>query len=93
MSFCSLTKGTTLKTCRLCACVISKRSFELFMCLDPVRTGSFSLLKSRCMQILAWLAVVLPETFLFCPLYVFIHCSAAFCTTHCALDLARAHAP
>ena len=30
-----------------------------------------------------------PETFLFCPLYVFIHFSAAFCTAHCALDLAR----
>ena len=31
--------------------------------------------------------------FLFCPLYVFIHFSAAFCTAHCALDLARDHAP
>ena len=30
--------------------------------------------------------------FLFCPLYVFIHVSAAFCTAHCALDLARDHA-
>ena len=43
------------------------------------------------------LAVVWPETFffffLFCPLYVFIHFSAAFCTAHCALDLARDHAP
>ena len=28
-----------------------------------------------------------------CPLYVFIHFSAAFCTAHCALDLARDHAP
>ena len=31
--------------------------------------------------------------FLVCPLYVFIHFSAAFCTAHCALDLARDHAP
>ena len=29
----------------------------------------------------------------FCPLYVFTHFSAAFCTAHCALDLARDHAP
>ena len=34
-----------------------------------------------------------PKPFLFCPLYVFIHFSAAFCTAHCALDLARDHAP
>ena len=38
-------------------------------------------------------AVVWPETFLFCPLYVFRHFSAAFCMAHCALDLARDHAP
>ena len=31
--------------------------------------------------------------FKFWPLYVFIHFSAAFCTAHCALDLARDHAP
>ena len=34
-----------------------------------------------------------PQPFLFCPLYVFIHFSAAFCIAHCALDLARNHAP
>ena len=33
------------------------------------------------------------KPFLFCPLYAFIHFSAAFCTAHCALDLARDHAP
>ena len=32
-------------------------------------------------------------SFIFCPLYVFIHFSAAFCTAHSALDLARNHAP
>ena len=31
--------------------------------------------------------------FISCPLYVFIHFSAAFCRAHCALDLARDHAP
>ena len=34
-----------------------------------------------------------PKPFLFCPLYVFIHFSAAFCTVHCALNLARDYAP
>ena len=34
-----------------------------------------------------------PKPFLFCPLYVFIQFSAAFFTAHCALDLARDHAP
>ena len=31
--------------------------------------------------------------FISCPLYVFIHFSAAFCTAYCALDLAKDHAP
>ena len=31
-------------------------------------------------KFLRGLAVVWPETFLFCPLYVFIHLSASFCT-------------
>ena len=31
--------------------------------------------------------------FIPCPLYVFIHFSAVFCTAHCALDLAKDHAP
>ena len=39
-----------------------------------------------------WLAVVWSETFKKM-LYVFMHFSAAFCTAHCALDLARDHAP
>ena len=35
LSFCSLTKGITLKICRLCVCVLINRcSFESFMCLD-----------------------------------------------------------
>ena len=28
-----------------------------------------------------------------CPLYVFTHFSAVFCMAHCALDLAKDHAP
>ena len=39
------------------------------------------------------LVVVLPETFLFYPLYVLIHFSASFCTAHTALDLTRDYAP
>ena len=35
----------------------------------------------------------LTSLFLFRPSYVFRHFSAAFCTAHCALDLARDHAP
>ena len=38
------------------------------------------------------LVVVWPETFSFCPLYVFVHFSASFHTAHCALDLLREHA-
>ena len=45
------------------------------------------------MKILAWMAVVWPKTSFFCPLYVFIHFSAAFCMVLCALDLAWDHAP
>ena len=44
-------------------------------------------------KFLRGLAVIWPETFLFCPLYVLIHFSASFCTAHCALDFARDHAP
>ena len=44
-------------------------------------------------QFLRGFAVVWPETFLFCPLYVFIHFSPSFCMAHCALDLARDNAP
>ena len=37
MSFCRLTKGITPTICRLCVYVIiNKRSFESFVCLDPV---------------------------------------------------------
>ena len=39
------------------------------------------------------LVVIWPEGFLLCPLYVFLHFSASFCTAHCTLDLARDHAP
>ena len=37
------------------------------------------------------LVVLWPETFLFCPLYMFIHFSASFCMAHCALDFASCH--
>ena len=44
-------------------------------------------------KLLRGLAVVCSETFLLCPLYVFIPFSASFCTAHCALDFTRNHAP
>ena len=34
-----------------------------------------------------------PKSFLFCPSYVFIRFSAAFCAAHCVLDLAKDYAP
>ena len=40
-----------------------------------------------------WESVVKKDLFLFCPLYMFIHFSASFCTAHCALHLARVHEP
>ena len=39
------------------------------------------------------LEVIWPETFLFCPLYVFIYFSASFHAAHHALDKDRDHAP
>ena len=44
-------------------------------------------------KLLRGLAIVCSETFLLCPLYVFIVFSASFCTAHCALDFTRNHAP
>ena len=66
-------------------------------------TGNFGLFTEIpvCKFLRGWRAYR-PETFSFffffffyksCPLYVFIHFSAAFCTAHCALDLAKDHAP
>ena len=54
-------------------------------------TGNFGLFTEIpvCKFLRGW-----PKPFLkSCPLYVFIHFSAAFCTAHCALDLAKDHAP
>ena len=58
-------------------------------------TGNFGLFTEIpvCKFLRGWRAYR-PKPFLkSCPLYVFIHFSAAFCTAHCALDLAKDHAP
>ena len=54
-------------------------------------TGNFGLFTEIpvCKFLRGWRAYR-PKPF---PLYVFIHFSAAFCTAHCALDLAKVHAP
>ena len=65
-------------------------------------TGNFGLFTEIpvCKFLRGWRAYrPKPSSFFFfsffksCPLYVLIHFSAAFCTAHCALDLARDHAP
>ena len=49
---------------------------------------------SPCSKFFCDLVAVWPETFLFCPLYVFINTfSCFFCTVHWAPSLARYHAP
>ena len=57
-------------------------------------TDNFSLVSETavCKFLHGWRSYGL-KSFSFCPLYVFIHFSAAFCTAHCALDLAGDHAP
>ena len=60
-------------------------------------TGNFGLFTEIpvCKFLHGWRAYSPKPFFIFisCPLYVFIHFSAAFCTAHCALDLAKDHAP
>ena len=60
-------------------------------CLVTDNFGSFTEI-AVCKFLRGWRSYGL-EPFLFCPLYVFIHFSAAFCKAHCALDLARDHVP
>ena len=64
---------------------------RVWLCLVTDNFGLFT--EIAVCKLLPGLAAVWPETFLFCPLYVFIHFSASFCTVYCALDLATDHAP
>ena len=74
--------------CILYMCILYIR---VWLCLVTDNFGLFT--EIAVCKSLPGLAAVWPETFLFCPLYVLIHFSASFCTVHCALDLARDHAP
>ena len=67
------------------------RSIRVWSCLITDNFGFIT--EIAVSKFLRDLAVVWPETFLFCPLYVFIHFSASFRTAQYALDLARDHAP
>ena len=64
---------------------------RLWSCLVTDNFGLFTEI-AVCNFLRGWRLYGL-KPFLFCPLYVFIHFSAAFCTAHCALDLARDFAP
>ena len=65
---------------------------RVWSCLVTDNFGLFT--EIAVCKFLCGLAVVWPKTFFIsCPLYVFRHFSAAFCTAHCALDLAKDHAP
>ena len=64
---------------------------RVWSCLVTDNFGLFT--EIAVCKFLHGLVVVWPETFLFCPLYVFIHFPASFCMVHCALELAKDHAP
>ena len=64
---------------------------RVWLCLVTDNFGLFTEI-AVCKFLRGWRKYGL-KPFLVCPLYVFIHFSAAFCTAHCALDLARDHAP
>ena len=69
-----------IPSCSLSVTILPTDNFGLFTEIDV------------CKFLRGWWSYGL-KPFLFCPLYVFIHFSAAFCTAHCVLDLARDHAP
>ena len=63
---------------------------RVWSCLVTDNIGLFTEL-AICKFLHGWRSHGL-KPFIFCPLYVFRHFSAAFCMAHCALDLARDHA-
>ena len=63
---------------------------RVWSCLVTDNFGLFAEI-AVCKFLRGWRSYCL-EPFLVCPLYVFRHFSAAFCTAHCALDLAGDHA-
>ena len=84
----------------VCVCAISRCTFlylqyiylyRVWSCLVTNNFGLFTEI-ALCKFLRGWRSYG-PKPFLFCPLYVFIHFSAAFFTAHCAQDLAREYAP
>ena len=85
-----------------CFCLMSsdaKRRVTRLVTFILYGTGNFGLFTEiPVCKFLRGLRAYSPKPFLFlffisCPLYMFIHFSAAFCMAHCALDLARDHVP
>ena len=78
----------------LFGCPLICRAWILFGVWSCLVTDNFRLFAeiAVCKFLRAWRSYG-PKPFLFCPLYVLIIFSAAFCTAHCALDLARDQAP
>ena len=77
--------AASVSICIMCA------QIRVWSCLVTDNFGLFT--EIAVCKLLRGLAVIWPETFLFCPLYVFIYFSASFCTPNCAVDLATDHAP
>ena len=65
---------------------------RVWSCLVTDNCGLYTEI-AVCKFLHGWRSYGRKRLFLFCPLYVFIHFSVAFYTAHCALDLARDHAP
>ena len=57
---------------------------RVWSCLVTDNFGLFTEI-AVCKFLRGW-RLIGPKSFLFCPLYVFRHFSAAFCTAHCALE-------
>ena len=64
---------------------------RVWSCLLTDKFGLFTEI-AVCKFLRGWRSCGPKAFFLFCPLYVFTDFPAAFCTAHCALDLARDHA-
>ena len=71
----------------VCVCVCEQQFGHVWSCLVTDNFGLFTEI-AVCKFLRGWRSYGL-KPLLFCPLCVFIHFSAAFCTVHCALD----HAP
>ena len=73
----------------MCSATYMCAQIRVWSCLVTDKFGLFTEIVV-CKFLHGWRSYGLKPLF---PLYVFIHFSAAFRTAHCALDLARDHAP